>query len=113
MPIKRTLILAAAASLGLGSAEAQTYTAAGAGNDSCGTWSADRRVPYAPPALQDTQWILGFLSGVGFMAKVAGIDPLHGVDSQAVLAWIDNYCRDNPLSSIADAGAAFKYAHPR
>ena len=114
MAVKRAAALAVivtAQSISL--AMAQTYTAIGPGNDSCGTWMADRRTPHTQAALQDMQWVLGFLSGVGFIGKQDGIDPLNGLDAQAVWAWIDNYCRDHPLSLIASAAAAFKNAHPR
>jgi hypothetical protein len=39
--------------------------------------------------------------------------PLNNVaDGEAVLAWIDNYCREHPLDLIADAAMAFATAHP-
>jgi muramidase (phage lysozyme) len=36
-----------------------------------------------------------------------------GVDAEGVWAWIDNYCRANPIKNIGDAAAAFYLAHPR
>jgi hypothetical protein len=48
-----------------------------------------------------------------FLGKADGLDPLNGLDAQAVVVWIDNWCNSHPLSPIADAAAAFKYAHPR
>jgi hypothetical protein len=39
------------------------------------------------------QWVLWFLSGIGF----AGIgNPLNGTDTDGIWAWVDNYCRDHP-----------------
>jgi hypothetical protein len=98
--MKSTLTLLALIVFMPGETAGQTYSAGGAGNSSCGTWTLD------------TQWLLGFLSGIGFLGKAEGLDPLNGVDAQAVLAWIDNWCHNHPLSPIADAGAAFKNVHP-
>jgi len=79
----------------------------GSGTISCGTWTAWRRSGQAAHA---EQWILGFLSGIGY----EGVgDPLNGVDANAVWAWMDNYCQANPLDAIVKAGAAFNAAHPR
>jgi hypothetical protein len=58
------------------------------------------------------QWILGFLSGVGYRGEGV-VDPLNGVDAQAVWAWMDNYCQANPLKLVHEAGEAFVTAHPR
>ncbi len=89
-------------------AEAQTYQGVGKGKSSCGTWTADRRHRQSN---LDEQWILGFLSGIGY--KSQSFDPLKGMDVNAVWAWMDNYCQAHTLDSIAMAGAAFDRAHPR
>ena len=39
-------------------------------------------------------------------------DPLQGVDGDAALAWIDNYCQTNALLDIVDAAKAFVTPHP-
>jgi hypothetical protein len=63
-----------------------------------------------PSGLAD--WVLGFLTGVGF-ASSSGMDPLNGLDGGApVLAWMDNYCQVHPLERIHDAAIAFTKAHP-
>jgi hypothetical protein len=108
----RFLLLAAlAVALLTGSAEA--YRIIGAGVDSCGTWTADRRQGgSSSSALQDEQWILGFLAGVAEGTEEAE-DPLNAVDAMAIWAWMDNYCGSHPLDKIADAGQAFVREHPR
>jgi hypothetical protein len=102
-----------------GATEAGAYLAIGSGIDSCGSWTANRPA-YTPGglatqsfqnALQDQAWVLGFLSGIGFVAK-NGADPLDGVDAEGVWAWIDNYCRAHPIEVLGQAAAAFYYAHP-
>jgi hypothetical protein len=95
------------------SAEAQqgSVPMLGYGLSSCGTWTAERRDKMAS---WPEQWILGFLSGVGWEggAYPSGPIPLIGVDAQAVWAWIDNYCGPHPLDTIDTAGAQFVLAHP-
>jgi hypothetical protein len=61
--------------------------------------------------LQEQAWVLGFLSGVGFVGD-NGNNPLDGVDAYGVCGWIDNYCRANPIEMIAKAAAAFYFDHP-
>jgi hypothetical protein len=109
-PVLAVAILAAA--LLISSAEAAQpgkYNLIGSGTISCGTWTASRR---EGRALLPEQWILGFLSGIGYESE-GGDNPLNGVDANAVWAWMDNYCRANPLDDVAKAGAAFVAIHPR
>jgi hypothetical protein len=111
-----------AAALVCGAAPARAYNVIGGGVDSCGTWTADRGayVPGGPAtqggqaALQDVQWVLGFLSGVSMMGALTPkpVKPFNNVDADGVLAWIDNYCRARPLEMIVDAANAFITAHP-
>lgn len=86
------------------------YQSIGVGNASCGTWTEDRRTPETPIARARVQWVLGFLSGAGYAGD---IDPLAGLDGQAVVAWMDNYCRAHPLAQITKAAAHFTEEHPR
>jgi len=95
-----------------GSADAQTSRAIGAGIASCRTWAANRLYPGSGLALQDGQWILGFLSGVGWLGTPR-LNPLDCMNAQAVFAWVETYCHANPLENIAHAGDAFVEAHPR
>lgn len=99
---------ALAVALMTSNATAEGFTIIGIGLDSCGSWTAARRDRHD---LGPGQWIFGYLSGMGWVA-VHGVDPLNGLDGQAVLAWIDNYCRDHPLGDIASAGNAFAIVHP-
>ncbi len=101
-----------AAGLLINDGKASAYTISGVGTVSCGSWTAYRRTPTSTLAMGVESWILGFLSGVGFEG-VANADPLNGTDAEGVWAWIDNYCRANPLKDVEDAGVAFVYAHQR
>jgi hypothetical protein len=93
-----------------GSAEATDFHMVGVGSSSCGSWTASR-------GGQTTgiyeQWVVGFLSGVGYEGTGQGDDPLAGVDANGVWAWVDNYCRAHPLDQIVMAAKAFDREHPR
>jgi hypothetical protein len=71
-----------------------------------------RRSPNRFDAGLNEQWVVGFLSGIGFMA-LGELDPLHGVDDQFVYDWVDAYCRNNPAETIADATSRLIQQHPR
>jgi hypothetical protein len=87
------------------------YNLLGTGNSSCGSWTAWRR-ERRPEAWFAEQWILGFLSGVGYVRGVYGRNPLNGVDADAVWTWMDIHCQANPLDTIEASTAAFATIHP-
>jgi hypothetical protein len=73
------------------------------GSASCGTWTQSRSGPVTPKTVEYAAWVFGFLSGM----SVARMDTaLNKIDSGAVLGWMDNYCRQNPLQSIMGAANA-------
>jgi hypothetical protein len=104
-------LLSATLSVALMTGSAEAYALLGPGVSSCATWAADnRRDPVK--ALMNQSWVLGFLSGAGY-AGSAEQDPLHGVDSNAVIAWVDKYCRTHPLDPIVRAAEVFIDEHHR
>jgi len=88
-----------------------SFQSSGAATETCGRWTAERRAN-SVRSWVDEHWILGFLSGVAYEGRNNGIDPLTGVDNDAVWAWIDNYCREKPLAMLIVAAIAFRDAHP-
>src|SRR4051794_9442374 len=64
---------------------------------SCGTWLRDRR---SSSWLYAGDWALGFLSGA---ASALNRDLLAEVDADDIFAWLDNYCRQNPMAYFGDA----------
>lgn len=75
---------------------------------SCGRWLANRA---SGNYFDMGNWALGFLSAVGVYS--VNLDPLRGVDSDAVLYWLDNYCQARPTDRFVDAVKAFIQQHPR
>jgi hypothetical protein len=84
----------------------------GEGTISCGSWASLRRSGSLQAAFGPEQWVLGFLSGIGFTNGALGNDPLRGVDAEGVWAWVDNYCHAHSLETVQRAAVAFDSAHP-
>jgi hypothetical protein len=91
------------------SSNACAYNLIGQGTLACGTWTTLRQ---DRQALGLEQWVLGFLSGVGYEGESHGDNPLKGIDADTVWTWMDNYCRDHPQATISGSVAAFDAAHP-
>jgi hypothetical protein len=94
------------------SVDAQSdHTTIGVGASTCWRWTEDKRVGRYHDILQDHQWVLGFLSGIGFLG--AGYDPLNGLEADVVWAWVDKYCFAHPLVTIEGAAGQFIKEHPK
>jgi hypothetical protein len=63
---------------------------------SCGKWT---NTPTHERALLQ-RWVTGYLSGINMKSD---IDFLRGRDADGLKAWIDDYCRRNPLQGIMQA----------
>ena len=85
-----------------------TISVIGAGLKSCGWWTQMRREQVDGPA---GQWVFGYLTAIADWVPAA--NPLSGLDADAVDAWMDNYCRSNPLNQLIDAGRTFYGEHPK
>lgn len=73
----------------------------GAGNDSCGKWIATREEPASH--FQYKQWVFGYISGVNWnSSSKQSIPP----DGEAAIAFIDQYCKNNPLHYLVLATTA-------
>ena len=76
-----------------------TYRGAGAKDGSCGGYvredNIDTRRVYE-------HWLMGYISGFN-SAKRGKADFSNGVDPQGLIQWIENYCKENPLSSFGSA----------
>ena len=87
-------------------AQQAPYFVSGEGNTACGEYLEHRRQVNAEQDYVYATWLRGFTTGFNFATKGKQIS---GVSAPAtLLAYLDKYCRDNPLGSIA--GGAFSLA---
>ena len=85
----------------VGNADAEPYTAYGPGTYSCGQWlstRSDEQLRYI-----DLFWVLGFVSAAGFYNSHGDLET---TDKDAIMSWLDNYCRANPLEKLFVASNA-------
>jgi len=77
-----------------------TYTVYGPGNDSCGKWlDARAKEPnYSAFVQVYSAWVLGYVTAYGNYGP-----DLKRTDASAIDAWVDNYCRQNPLDNLNTA----------
>jgi hypothetical protein len=91
-----TLVLIGALCL---SSYSYAYRAYGDGAvNSCGNWIEVRKTPNTWEGLVVQAWVSGFVSGYGFSGNT-----LKETDVNAILAWVDNYCKEKPLDTVAEA----------
>lgn len=71
------------------------------GNDSCANWTENRGDRgHRTQALEG--WVLGYLTAYNAYADETG-SVETSVNATAVLGWVDNYCRANPLDTLMTA----------
>lgn len=80
---------------------AQPFFVIGAGMKSCGNWTEAVQNPSV--RAQYGSWVLGFLSGSNLQSS-----SVQGTvtDAEAAVAFIDEYCKHNPLHQIVWGAAA-------
>ena len=84
-----------------------SYDVRGDGGVTCATWATYRTNAAANnvnavPALVAESWVLGYLTAYNYFGPGDG-HVGSGVDNRAVLAWVDTYCAQHPLDSLATA----------
>jgi hypothetical protein len=102
--MKRSIVLAA---LLLMMANASAQGAAeigGAGTVSCGVYLQDRKTDNRTD-IQYIQWIWGYISAYNFFSQHAQISRTR-IDGGTILAYLEKYCRDNPLQFVVGGGDA-------
>jgi hypothetical protein len=75
------------------------FHAYGEGLSSCGKWRAARK---GNNWYEVGQWVFGWVSAAG----AYGERGLRATDSQALAAWVDNYCSAHPLDTLHQAASA-------
>lgn len=73
------------------------------GVPSCGSWTAAHGHPSDGAAFQYEQWVAGFESGLNWARSDARGDVLRNTDREAILGWVDRYCRKHPLDTLVSA----------
>jgi hypothetical protein len=108
-PLRKTLVgvavaMALATAAGMGEAqEKRPYTNYGVGLNSCGQFLEARRYPGNDVAYE--HWLGGFLTANASWRVGLGAEPAN-TDVLAAVAWIENYCRQNPLRQFNTAAVA-------
>jgi len=98
-------VLIVSAALLAPTASAQRRAMLGEGLASCGQWTQARQAN-DPKVGRMAQWVAGFLSGLN--TEATGKDFLVGTDFDAVMGWVDNYCRAQPLDPLVTAAAKLR-----
>jgi hypothetical protein len=89
------------------------YVILGAGTHSCGAWTKEHANDSVRANIFDN-WVAGYITSHNRWAlrieKVdapkKSVDIARNIDFDGIVAWITNWCRDNPLESVADATGA-------
>lgn len=110
--MKRILFIALtsfAAQLASAADENGQYATLAATNEStCGTYlSARDEAHHGQFARQNMykSWLMGFVTGYDFGAPET-YDITPSMDLEAMMLWVENYCRRNPLATFAQAAGA-------
>jgi hypothetical protein len=86
----------------------QYATLAATNESTCGTYlSARDEAHHGQFARQNMykSWLMGFVTGYDFGAPET-YDIAPAMDLEAMMSWVENYCRRNPLASFAQGAGA-------
>jgi hypothetical protein len=79
----------------------------GQGNISCSLWLEGRQTD-SPSSASRTAWILGFISAFNqYGLQSQGADVSEGKNTDELMGWIDNYCRQHQGDDLHTASEAF------
>ena len=97
-------LLAAVLSCIASAAPAQGVQVQGVGNLSCGEYLQlrEKKAPGQNAVL--ASWIWGYMAGFNMEVRRPTTRPLP--DEASTLAYVDKYCRENPLNSVIEATGA-------
>ena len=110
----RLLCIALVACLAFaGEVRAQNMWVAGAGSRSCGRWMADRSA-HNLDSQTELIWIQGYVTGRNAERaywKHLGSATVGGdMDPEGLAAWVDTFCRQNPLKELYEAATGLYVA---
>jgi len=87
---------------------AAKYQVFGFGLESCGAWLSAKETNSLDKTFYHA-WIGGYLTAYSLWVE-KGSGPVGKIDMPGARAWIDNYCRNNPLKDVAKAAQLLIYA---
>jgi hypothetical protein len=70
----------------------------GAGAETCGKWTQARK---GDGWFTSGQWMLGWVSAAQYYGRT-----LKPTDSAGMAGWVDQYCSQHPLNTLAEASVA-------
>ena len=86
---------------------AWAYSVHGPGGVSCGEWTAEKENNASGQEFHYRQlfqsWLLGYLTAYSRWVEPKTEGPVSEIRGPAAFAWIDNYCQETPLDSVAKA----------
>lgn len=79
------------------------YTILGIGNEACGKFVRERQQSIgAYPDHRYLYWVTGYLTSVNVNTpttnNIAGFTDIYGI-----MMWLENYCKNSPLTPFAEA----------
>ena len=81
----------------------QGRTVIGDGIASCGSWTEQRKLKSTKASFMQA-WVLGYATAENFSSSEQSDFLEHAsIDAPGLYGWVDNFCRDNPLSTVVQA----------
>jgi hypothetical protein len=81
------------------------YTILGAGSRPCGLW-LQARGQVSPESAVMQSWLLGYITSINAHELTITKDIAEGTNPDGMFLWVDNYCTEHPLDSLARAAAS-------
>jgi len=85
------------------------YKVFGHGSQSCGSWTAAKEEKEYKQ-ITFRSWANGYLTAYSLWVENDYLGPVSNSDGAGAWAWIDNYCQENPLKSVAKAAVQLIHA---
>ncbi len=85
------------------------YMVYGAGKESCGSWTEVKKTD-GPSYWQLTQWVTGYLTAYSLWVEDGSGPVSDNSSAYGPIAWVDNYCQENPLKNVAVAAEHLIFA---
>lgn len=107
-------LLAALTILGTELSEAQSkFAIAGSGSTSCGQYLKPPSTTKAISDLIMVTWIQGYLSGTNTQRLIDNNEKTMKIqpDSESIVAFVDKFCRENPLKSVYEATMMLDFSY--